>query len=128
MRLEVMPRLEHELDTVRADLADERQARTAAEQAAAVAIAEHKASERRAIELQERAERAEKMAHELQQDAKALSTDNKATAKELTRVTGELATTRERLATLTTNLDAAQALIITAAPATKTKAAPAKKS
>ncbi|MDZ4255482.1 MAG: DNA-binding protein [Sulfuritalea sp.] len=104
LRLEAMPRLERELDTLRADLADERQARTHAEQAAAVAIAEHKASERRAIELQERAARSEALVHELRQDGKALAIESKAHGKEVATLTGELATTRERLETMTREL------------------------
>lgn len=119
LRLEAMPRLERELDTLRADLADERQARTAAEQAAAVAIAEHKAGERRAIELQERAERSEALVHELRNDGKALALEGKAHSKELAHLTGELAATRERLETVTRELVKATTPVAKAKPAAK---------
>jgi chromosome segregation ATPase len=120
LRLEAMPRLEHEVDVLRAELAEQSQARTHAEQAAAVAIAEHKASERRAIELQERAARSEALVHELRQDGKALAIESKAHGKEVATLTGELATTRERLQVMTKTLATFQAK---ATPVTKTPAA-----
>jgi chromosome segregation ATPase len=120
LRLEAMPRLEREVDSLRADLADEHQARTHAEQAAAVAIAEHKASERRAIELQERAARSEALVHELRNDGKALAVESKAHGKEIAVLTGELATTRERLQAMTKTLANMQAPARKVTPTAKT--------
>lgn len=97
LRLEAMPRLERELDTLRADLAEERQARTAAEQTAAVAIVEQKASERRAAEFEHRAAAADASVKELRDEAKAATIEARASVKQLANVTGELMAMRAKL-------------------------------
>lgn len=97
LRLEAMPRLERELDTLRTDLAEERRARTAAEQAAAVAIVEQKASERRAAEFEHRAATADASVKELRDEAKAATIEARASAKQLATVTSELMATRAKL-------------------------------
>lgn len=97
LRLEAMPRLERELDTLRADFTDEVKARVAAEQAAAVAIAEHKASERRAAEFERRAVAADATVKELRNEAKAATVEAKASAKQLATVSAELMAIRAKL-------------------------------
>lgn len=81
LRLEAMPRIERDIETLREQLAAEHQARVTAEQAAAVATAELNASERRASELEQRAAGAEVQIKEIRAAGEAAATEAKKTAQ-----------------------------------------------
>ena len=92
LRLEAMPRLETDLENVRAELQQERAARHAADQAAAVAAAQRDSLQERLGEEKARAEQASERFEQLASEAKVL--------------TSELGNTRVSLEAAQTRLDA----------------------
>lgn len=75
LRLEALPRLVSDLEAVREELAQERKARVAAEQVAAVRDAETKAAERRATEAEAREQAAQARAIEVERQYQVATRD-----------------------------------------------------
>ncbi|MFB9243799.1 DNA-binding protein [Massilia antarctica] len=106
LRLEAMPRLEADLGAAREELAVERTARVAAEQAAAVTVAKFDASERRASEIEVRELAAVTHIAELERMAQQA-------ARELASANMAVQASQARLESAARELEQARALVTT---------------
>lgn len=111
LRLEAMPKLEAEIAELRAELAAEHLARTAAEQTAAVVTARLEASERRAGEIEAQRKQGDTRIADLVKAGETAAADAKKSAQELATANGATKTLEAKLDAATRELDAAKAAV-----------------
>lgn len=111
LRLEAMPKLEAEIAELRAELAAEHLARTAAEQTAAVVTARLEASERRAGEIEAQRKQGETRIADLVKAGETAAADAKKSAQELATANGATKTLEAKLDAATRELEAAKTAV-----------------